>query len=706
MRGQIKLVACGTAKKLTVTLLGIRNILSSIGSSIYIKISLISEKSETHAEHIMKVHMAAKETILHETVSFNLSRMALNRRLLIEVWSQAMTPVNFKGCTSFGLRKFMTNNEIIQGSYYLLGENIGRRKHLAVKPNQSLSRENKVKTMNYNQFPAETSQNDKSQAGFTPSRKMIEHKEIQLSTNAIVRDVQFGAQTQSPPCVSSVTEGSQAYSVGLRERDVILSINGSIVNNRTNFEFQNLLRSCSGVVVLKIQRSHRNNRELNNTPKGGYKRKLNRKGGVRHKKRKLNEHRLRTSAQNNLQFITTREKLQKYRYIENDIDQQTPFRPQHDMKHQIKPIQFEDEDNDDVFLTEEQEQTFQICKPPLYAGNSIPCRPSNTPGTPLCLASVTYGANLQKSARIVRRRTYHDGKKQLAQLRQMVPGCESPILRRSAKRSINGYERTSSKRYFNKSESFRMQKSAGNEKFTLYYPDFIDFPQKFELGAPSDIVSSEINSSRSQNYDNDRVEIVSVTSSSDVDPKRIRSRSCSSESDLKTKEELQNNKNISSKIDWIETEKIKKIFRVKSRKHKNEEKKGYTALESNIINVSSCSSNSSSANGLLAILKDKGKCASFRAFLAIEHSEENLDFWTECESYKNKKTTKQRKLASAIYKKYIHSDAECEVNITSKIRSMITEKLQNPTSEMFQEAQDHIFRLMESDSYRRYISQN
>lgn len=52
----------------------------------------------------------------------------------------------------------------------------------------------------------------------------------------------------------------------------------------------------------------------------------------------------------------------------------------------------------------------------------------------------------------------------------------------------------------------------------------------------------------------------------------------------------------------------------------------------------------------------------FRAFLQSEFSEENLDFWIECEAYKHQKIYKQRKLAGKIYEKYVAAQAPREVS--------------------------------------------
>nr|CAB3263015.1 uncharacterized protein LOC100186664 [Phallusia mammillata] len=105
---------------------------------------------------------------------------------------------------------------------------------------------------------------------------------------------------------------------------------------------------------------------------------------------------------------------------------------------------------------------------------------------------------------------------------------------------------------------------------------------------------------------------------------------------------------------------------------------------------------------LLKVLKSKESVTSFRKFLALEFSDENLDFWIDVEEYKEAK--KFDKLAFRIFSKYIAEEAPREINIESGVRDRIVEKLSRPDVTIFNEAQLHIYKLMEKDSFRRFLS--
>ena len=52
---------------------------------------------------------------------------------------------------------------------------------------------------------------------------------------------------------------------------------------------------------------------------------------------------------------------------------------------------------------------------------------------------------------------------------------------------------------------------------------------------------------------------------------------------------------------------------------------------------------------------------AFRSFLSSEYSEENIDFWLECESYKALKDSKRHKMALKIYDCFLAPEASSEV---------------------------------------------
>uniref|UniRef100_A0A1A8U2U1 Regulator of G-protein signaling 3a n=1 Tax=Nothobranchius furzeri TaxID=105023 RepID=A0A1A8U2U1_NOTFU len=111
------------------------------------------------------------------------------------------------------------------------------------------------------------------------------------------------------------------------------------------------------------------------------------------------------------------------------------------------------------------------------------------------------------------------------------------------------------------------------------------------------------------------------------------------------------------------------------------------------------------AESLEALLTNQYGLAMFRHFLKSEFSEENLDFWLAVERYKNTRPfSKMAARAETIYNEFISANGVRQVNVDSFVRESTNQSLQfgvSPTS--FQQAQDQIFTLMESDSYQRFL---
>ncbi|XP_002127275.2 uncharacterized protein LOC100184282 [Ciona intestinalis] len=106
---------------------------------------------------------------------------------------------------------------------------------------------------------------------------------------------------------------------------------------------------------------------------------------------------------------------------------------------------------------------------------------------------------------------------------------------------------------------------------------------------------------------------------------------------------------------------------------------------------------------LKEVLSKKETTNAFRKFLSREMSEENLDFWLEVESYKKAKESKRQKLATRIYEKYISPSSTHEINLESYVRDHTERKLKDISPDTFDLAQKHIFALMETDSFRRFL---
>lgn len=104
------------------------------------------------------------------------------------------------------------------------------------------------------------------------------------------------------------------------------------------------------------------------------------------------------------------------------------------------------------------------------------------------------------------------------------------------------------------------------------------------------------------------------------------------------------------------------------------------------------------------LLKDRSGIQLFTEFLKMEFSEENVEFWKECEDYKMLGDASARKLkANIIFERYIKPDAPQAINIDNVARLWAEAQLSSPTTGAFDEAQIQIYHLMKQDSYPRFL---
>jgi len=123
-----------------------------------------------------------------------------------------------------------------------------------------------------------------------------------------------------------------------------------------------------------------------------------------------------------------------------------------------------------------------------------------------------------------------------------------------------------------------------------------------------------------------------------------------------------------------------------------------TLSSTNIKKMASESALSSAMEKELSKILHNGKqCEQFRDFLKSRHSEENIYFWVEVELLKNEKLTPATMLATnaeSIYKKYVIDFSPLQINVEGHVVDKISAKMTAVTRDMFNEAQDCVFKLM------------
>uniref|UniRef100_A0A8D0GUJ2 Regulator of G protein signaling 13 n=1 Tax=Sphenodon punctatus TaxID=8508 RepID=A0A8D0GUJ2_SPHPU len=94
----------------------------------------------------------------------------------------------------------------------------------------------------------------------------------------------------------------------------------------------------------------------------------------------------------------------------------------------------------------------------------------------------------------------------------------------------------------------------------------------------------------------------------------------------------------------------------------------------------------------------------YKAYLKTEYSDENIEFWLACETYKRTASRRKRiSMARKLFKDYIQPQAPREINIDSPAREAIIRNIKEPTQSCFDEAQKIVYMHMERDSYPRFL---
>jgi len=107
--------------------------------------------------------------------------------------------------------------------------------------------------------------------------------------------------------------------------------------------------------------------------------------------------------------------------------------------------------------------------------------------------------------------------------------------------------------------------------------------------------------------------------------------------------------------------------------------------------------------GLEYLLRDPEGVLVFVKHLEKEHSSENLRFWLACQEYKACPLKKLKEKADQIFQEFLSPLAGSKVNVYFHIMSAIEEGMKNPTHSTFEPAQNDIFKLMQRDSYPRFL---
>lgn len=123
------------------------------------------------------------------------------------------------------------------------------------------------------------------------------------------------------------------------------------------------------------------------------------------------------------------------------------------------------------------------------------------------------------------------------------------------------------------------------------------------------------------------------------------------------------------------------------------------------------------------MIQDSTGLAFFKRFLRTQFAEENLFFWLEVAEFKaghfaapstgtvlmvapgTSPTELMEMRARRLYEKYIVPGAKFEINLPSKIRQLVSDRIKDNAFElnMFDECQNEIYALLSMDTFKRFL---
>uniref|UniRef100_A0AAY4CAZ7 RGS domain-containing protein n=1 Tax=Denticeps clupeoides TaxID=299321 RepID=A0AAY4CAZ7_9TELE len=105
-------------------------------------------------------------------------------------------------------------------------------------------------------------------------------------------------------------------------------------------------------------------------------------------------------------------------------------------------------------------------------------------------------------------------------------------------------------------------------------------------------------------------------------------------------------------------------------------------------------------------LKDPAGQEQFLRFLESEFSSENLRFWLAVQDLKRRPLQEVPDRAQEIWQEFLAEGAPSSINLDSHSYERTSQNLKDPGRYSFEDAQDHIYKLMKNDSYTRFLRSN
>ncbi|XP_073923733.1 regulator of G-protein signaling 6 isoform X4 [Castor canadensis] len=106
------------------------------------------------------------------------------------------------------------------------------------------------------------------------------------------------------------------------------------------------------------------------------------------------------------------------------------------------------------------------------------------------------------------------------------------------------------------------------------------------------------------------------------------------------------------------------------------------------------------------ILKDQVGRDQFLRFLESEFSSENLRFWLAVQDLKKQPLQDVARRVEEIWQEFLAPGAPSAINLDSHSYEITSQNVKDGGRHTFEDAQEHIYKLMKSDSYARFLRSN
>ncbi|XP_058231225.1 regulator of G-protein signaling 3-like isoform X1 [Hemibagrus wyckioides] len=243
-KGQLKLTVTPDNDLLHIQILEARGLLGreSRPCDSYVKIALVPDVDHSRRQKTRTV-INCKSPVFNETFVIDVGKDKQIKRLLVTAWNRSRTSSRrseLLGCMSFGIQSLITSAKEIRGWYYLLGEELGRNKHLRVATRR-IKQSDEAALTNHAAGPDITSPEN-----------------MQSLTVTILRGKDgfgFTICSDSPVRVQAVDPGGPAHQAGLQQLDTVLQLNGQPVEHWKCVDLAHAIRNCRNEITVVVWRT-------------------------------------------------------------------------------------------------------------------------------------------------------------------------------------------------------------------------------------------------------------------------------------------------------------------------------------------------------------------------------------------------------------------------------------------------------------------